>query len=96
MHAKLDLLLPKPYVMSRSGFTDAERALCVIWMTYGYGETAVQRLFGVSTAEHLQLVLWLGYGEQTTNNEELLGLEEKMDPTNKCANEKWNTTAIRR
>lgn len=31
--------------MSRSGFTDAERASCVLWTSEGYGATAVQRLF---------------------------------------------------
>ena len=35
----------KPYIMSRNGFTDAERAHCVICMTEGYGATAVQRKF---------------------------------------------------
>ena len=45
MHAKLDLLLLKPYIMSRNGFNNAERAQCVIWMTEGYGATAVQRIF---------------------------------------------------
>ena len=45
MYTKLDLLLLKSYIMSRNGFTDAERAQCVIWMTEGYEATAVQRLF---------------------------------------------------
>ena len=36
---------PATYIMSRNGFTDAERAQCVIWMTEGYGATAVERLF---------------------------------------------------
>ena len=31
--------------MSRSGYTDAERAQCVIWISEGYGATDVQRLF---------------------------------------------------
>ena len=31
--------------MSRSGYTDAERAQCVIWISEGYGATEVQRLF---------------------------------------------------
>ena len=45
VHAKLDLLLLKRCIMLPNGFTDAERAQCVIWMTEGYRVTAVQRLF---------------------------------------------------
>ena len=56
-------------------------------MTKSYGESAFQRLFGMSTAERLQLVLRSGYGEQTANNEELIRIEEEMDAANKCANE---------
>ncbi len=31
--------------MQRSGYTNAERAQCVIWISQGYGATDVQRLF---------------------------------------------------
>ena len=43
--AKSDLLLPKPYIMPRKAFIEAERAHCVIWMTEVYVATAFQRLF---------------------------------------------------
>ena len=58
--------------MSRKGFTDAERAQCVIWMTEGYGETAVERIFRgdnskMPTARSIIRLWWTDYQQRGTH-----------------------------
>ena len=48
--------------MSRNGFTDAQRARCVIWMAEGYGLTAIQRLlrdeYSTTPPAHSTIRVW--------------------------------------
>ena len=40
----IDLQRMQKAKMSRDGYTDRERAQCVLWIAEGYGKTALQRL----------------------------------------------------
>ena len=65
--------------MSRSGFTDAERARCVLWTSEGYGATAVQRLFVNLYNRHPPARSTIRLWREDYEARVLIDTEEEMD-----------------
>ncbi len=65
--------------MKRSGYTNAERAQCVIWISQGNGVTEFQRLFQSAYKGILHLYLRYGNCVKTIKKEDLIIIEGEMD-----------------